>query len=65
MQTWLRAILEHLMGGLVPVDGDYGRRAPVQERDRCPDVEAVLPAQRPLPEETAWIPRATLYGPPL
>lgn len=64
MYAWLRPILENLLIGLVPVDGDAGRPgSAVEACETCPGARTV-PA-RPQTEEAAWIPRAILYGPPL
>jgi hypothetical protein len=66
MPGWLRPVLERLIVGLVPVDGDFGRReAASNENNACPEVEAVERALSRETEDPSWIPRAVLYGPPL
>jgi len=66
MRAWLRSILDRLSVGLVPLDGDFGRREPAaKENDPCQEVQPARPALRPLVDEAAWIPRTILYGPPL
>ena len=66
MRAWLRPILKPLLIGLVPIDGDFGRReSPPQEDEPCLGVDAIhAKPRRPRTDETAWIPRALLYGPP-
>lgn len=65
MPTWLFSILERLGSGLVPVDGDFGRR------DRTP--EERMSSLEGRPSEVAcrlvdpaeeWIPSTILFGPP-
>lgn len=66
MRAWLRPILDRLSAGLVPQDGDFGRREPaVEKEDPCPEVQPAPPAPRPWVDEAAWIPSTILYGPPL
>jgi len=66
MRAWLRPILDRLIMGLVPLDGDIGRPAPAAEKiDPCPRVESVPLRPRPRSDQTAWIPNTILYGPPL
>ncbi|MGH7544035.1 MAG: hypothetical protein ACREK7_08840 [Gemmatimonadota bacterium] len=66
MRAWLRTILDRLSVGLIPLDGDFGRRAPAGGNHPCRELQAD-PAATPRPpaDEAAWIPRAILYGPPL
>lgn len=66
MRAWLRPILGRLFVGLVPVDGDSGRReAADQDVDLCPVVRPCSPAFRPRSDEAVWIPSTIVFGPPL
>jgi hypothetical protein len=67
MRAWLRPIAHRLIMGLVPLDGDFGKRpAPAaDESDRCPRIEPAPLRPRPPREEAAWIPNTILFGPPL
>lgn len=66
MRAWLRPVLDRLRAGLVPIDGDFGRREPASRKnDPCHQVQPVRHASHPPADEAAWIPRTILYGPPL
>ncbi|HET6343211.1 MAG TPA: hypothetical protein VFG78_13625 [Gemmatimonadota bacterium] len=66
MRAWLLSFLDRLSAGLVPLDGDVGRREPaVEENDPCPEVQRTPRTRRPRVDEVAWIPRTILFGPPL
>ena len=66
MRAWLRPILDRINVGLIPLDGDFGRReVPPQEKDLCHEVPPALLAPRPRVEQAAWIPKTILFGPPL
>ena len=66
MHAWLRPLLDRLMVGLIPIDGDFGRRdAGSNADDFCCEVQPALHPLEREADEAAWIPRAILYGPPL
>lgn len=67
MRAWLRLIVDRLIMGLVPLDGDFGKRPvpPADEDDPCPMMHPDPPRPRPRREEAAWIPNTILFGPPL
>ena len=66
MRAWLRPIFDRLSAGLVPLDGDFGRReTAVEKNDPCPEVQPALRTPRPRVDEATWIPRTILFGPPL
>lgn len=66
MPARLRLVLESLLTGIVPIDGDVGRRAHRPRKDEpCRRFQAIRPGPRRRVHETAWIPRTILFGPPL
>jgi hypothetical protein len=66
MRFWLRPILDRMIVGLVPLDGDPGHREPaVLGNDFCRVVPPAPPPLRPRVDEAVWIPSTILFGPPL
>ena len=65
MPAWLFSILDRLGAGLVPLDGDFGRRdrAPEEGKPGLEDWPSEV-ARRPVDPAAEWIPSTILFGPP-
>lgn len=65
MPAWLFTILERLGAGLVPLDGDFGRRdrAPEECKPGLEHRPSQILHPQPDPDEE-WIPSTILFGPP-
>lgn len=66
MRAWLRPIFDRLTIGLVPLDGDFGRReAGAREDARCRGVQPARRVPRQGVDQASWFPNTILFGPPL
>jgi hypothetical protein len=66
MRAWLRPILDRFTVGLIPVDGDFGRRdVGSREEDPCRGVQPARRLPRPRVDQASWFPSTILFGPPL